>query len=199
MLLNDEKNITGQRYLILGIFVALGLAMVTAAYFVFGPLVREIWDVTVKIRTGREIVFDERAYQREHDKMEARIAGIKKKIARGKERLFWDEGIGVFLEKLTYIARQLSVDFISIKPRTKLEALGLDGRKVEKKDKSDNIMFRSSIDITMKIGYRELIAFLSRLERSDKFFMLDELDIEKSNDDIYKHNVKMVLSIFSAD
>jgi hypothetical protein len=151
--------------------------------------------INAKIKKGKVIAPDVSGYSVQYKKLELGIEEFKQQIEESRKRLFWKKDIAVFLEKLTHIAEQLSVDFISIKPSLEPTPIMSKGEDDEKRV----IMFKSSVKINLKTGYRELIDFLKRIENSDKFLRIDEINIVVDDKDIFKRDISILLSLFSAD
>lgn len=193
MLLTQKIDTRMQRYIVNGVSIAMVAALLALFYTMFMPKLRGVFSMSDKIKKGREIIPNPESYSEERQKVTAQIEALKKKIEGSKEKLFWKKDMALFLEKLNNIGEQLSLDFISIKPNLASEPI----KSEENKDVV--LMYRNPINITMKTGYRELIGFLKRIEDSDKFLRIDELDISADKQDNFKRDVKMILSIFTAD
>lgn len=177
----------------MGVVVFAALALVIGFFIIFMPLVEELTSLNSKIRKGEKIAPDASGYRRQYAQMEKQIETLSQEITQGKERLFWKRDISFFMEKLSNIAEQLTVDFISIRPSLTPEPVRADNKE------GTVLMYRHPVTITMKTGYGELIGFLARIEDSDRFFRIDELTIVPDTKDILKRNVTLILSVFSAD
>lgn len=193
MLLRQRANTATQRYAAIAVAALLGAGLALASFIMVMPMIGEISKMNAKIKKSQLIMPDPVSYEKEHRELNARIEEIKKKITESKEKLFWKKDIALFLEKLKNASKEISVDFISIKP-------GLLAEPIRSKENNEAIlMYKNLTNITVKAGYKELVSFLKRIEESDKFLRIDSIDISVEKGDIFKRNVSMVLSIFSAD
>ncbi|MDP1853630.1 MAG: hypothetical protein Q8L26_05465 [Candidatus Omnitrophota bacterium] len=188
-----KKSALKQEYIVIGIVAFAALALVIGFFIIFIPLVEELSSLNSKIRKGEKIAPDASGYRRQYAEMEKQIETLSQEITQSKERLFWKRDITFFLGKLSHVAEQLAVDFISIRPSLTPEPVKADNKE------GTVLMYKHAVNITMKAGYRELIGFLARIEESDRFFRIDELTIVPDTKDILKRNVTLVLSVFSAD
>lgn len=194
-----KKSSLKQEYIAIGISVFTIVGIIGAFYIMAMPPAKALFSVNAKIKKGRLIIPDASTYRSQYKELEKEIEAITQQIAKSKERLFWKKDIAFFLDRLSQIAEQLAVDFISIKPSLSPEPIISDDSGGKDDKQKTVLMFRNPINITMKAGYAELINFLARVEDSDRFLRIDELTIDPDNKDVLKRNVKMVLSIFSAD
>lgn len=193
MLLTQKIDTRTQRYIVNGVALAIAAALLFLFYIMLMPMAQELFSMSGKIKKGRAIIPNPESYNEERQKITTQIEALKKKIQESKERLFWKKDMTLFLEKLNNIAEQLSLDFISIKPNLAPEPIKSEVNK------DVILMYRNPINVTMKTGYRELADFLKRVEGSDKFLRIDELNISVDKQDIFKRDVMLVLSIFTAD
>ncbi|PIQ88512.1 MAG: hypothetical protein COV72_07740 [Candidatus Omnitrophica bacterium CG11_big_fil_rev_8_21_14_0_20_42_13] len=187
---NKDKQIC---YAIIGGASFIALAMGAAFYSSFSPAVKEMAQMNTKIKKGQVIVPDSEGYRKQREDLDARIIELREEIKESKERLFWKKDIALFLQRLSIIAKELAIDFINIKPSLSPEPIR------SREDRETVLMFRNPINITLKTGHKELMRFLKRIEESDKFLRIDDIDILVNSKDIFKRDVTMVLSIFSAD
>lgn len=192
MYLAKKADAIKQEYIVIGAIAAIVLALLWVGYRMLMPTVKELGVMGTKIKKGQTIAPDRESYRSEYDNLEAQIDSLRQQIEQKKEKLFWKKDIGLFLERLTHIAEQLAVDFISIRP-------SLSPKAIKSDDEETVLMFQNPINITMKTGHKELIDFFRRIEESEKFFRIDSIDIQADQKDIFKRKVTMVLSIFSAD
>lgn len=195
MHLIKKTDIDKQKYILTGGSVAMALILIFISYNALKPTIKDLGVTSKKIKKGEVIAPDVAKYQEEYGNLEIRIKKLKQEIENSRERLFWKKDISVFLEKLTHIAEQLSVDFISIKPGIGPSPIMSEGANGEQ----GRAMVKSFVNIKMRTGYRELIDFLGRVESSDKYLRIDKINIASGTKDTSRRDIAISLSLFSAE
>jgi len=117
----------------------------------------------------------------------AQLAGIKMK-------LFWERDISKFLNEFTRSASDLQIEFISLRPEAMPEE---ESNKPDKKEPQElKKLTPVPIAVVFRSSYNDIINFLQRIEKGEKFIRIDSLSIESEPANIHKHLTKMKLSIF---
>jgi len=181
-----------QRLLLAGI--SFFLLLLVVCYFVFLPALRQSRLLSYQIKEKKTNLARLQALTGEYNRLEAEVNKTKDQLQILKNRLLWERDISRLLNELTQLASNLQIEIVSLKP----ESATLP-REKEKKEPGDYLLARVSISVTLKSDYDNAIKFLRRIEEADKFINIDLLSIESGQRDIYKHNVKMKLSIFTEE
>ncbi|HDZ76780.1 MAG TPA: hypothetical protein ENH41_01685 [Candidatus Omnitrophica bacterium] len=181
--------------MLIGGSIGVVLLLLFVSYTKVKPTIKDLGVASTKIKKGKVIAPDVAKYQEEYKNLEVRIEELKQEIENSRTRLFWKKDISVFLEKLTYIAEALSVDFISIKPSLEPSPVMSEWAGEDQ----SAVMVKSSVNIKMRTGYKELIDFLGRIESSDKYLRIDEINIVSNTKDMLKRDITISLSLFSAE
>ena len=175
---------------LLSIAVSCGIFLFIV-YVAFLPALKQSLSLTKQIKDKQTNMTKVQTSKDELVRLEGEIAGLKKQSGIVNERLFWEKDSSKFLDKLTQLAVDLPIEFVTLKP----EAVILPDKK-DSKTKSEPQLARMPFSVTLRADYNNLVKFLDRVEKSEKYIRISTLSIESNLEDIKKHNVTIELNIF---
>lgn len=172
-------------------FLLLGIVF----YFIFFPALRQSRLLSKQIKDKRTNLTKMQTLTSEYSRLEGELSNTGEKIQILKNRLFWERDIGRFLNELTRLASDLEIEFVSLKPES-VSSLQQKDKKARIESQKGYLFAQVPILVVLRSSYDDIVKFLKRIEETDKFIKIDSLSIESEQRDIYRHNVKMTLSIF---
>ena len=127
-------------------------------------------------------------YQEKLKSLENKVSYWKDKVEKEKEYLFWKDDISLFIKEITKIAKILSIEFFSIDshPSKKVATFSDLGISIEK----------MPLSISMRENFFKLVEFLKKIENFSKFVKIERIKINSGEEDIYHHQIKLVVSAF---
>lgn len=180
--------------LLLGIIVSLSVLFLTV-YYVFLPAIRSSYALTKQIKEKKVDTTKIQIASDEFEKLAKKINGLRQQSGTLDEKLYWEEDISKFLDKLTQLAADLNIEFVSLKPESVIQPPKSKDKK-DKKESRENLLAQVPITVSFKASYSNLVEFLKRIEEADKFIKIDTFSIESEQKEIHKHNIKMLLVIY---
>lgn len=163
-------------------------------YVAFLPAMKQSLSLTKQIKEKHTNLTKVQISKDELARLEADIASLKNQISIFNERLFWEKDSSKFLDKLTQLAVDLPIEFVTLKP----EAAVLPDKK-DSKTKNEPQLARLPFSVTLRANYSSLVKFLERIETSEKYIRISTLSIESNIEDMNKHNVTIELNIFTKE
>jgi|GEM_PF-2550943 len=166
--------------------------------FILVPAIRQFSLLSMQIKQKKrdmakvQIPADNYKLSELNDKMEK----AKNDLEAARDRLFWEKDISRFLNELTLLAAGLQIEFVSLKPETYIP---LKEKVTVAKEAQEYLFTQVPISVILKGSYNDLLQFLKRIEDLNKFIKIDALRIESDRSDISRHNIKMMLSVFSQE
>ncbi|OQX86807.1 MAG: hypothetical protein B6D55_05135 [Candidatus Omnitrophica bacterium 4484_70.2] len=127
-------------------------------------------------------------YREKLKSLEDEVSYWKSKVEKEKGYLFWKDDISLFVKEITKIAKILSIEFFSIDshPSKKVATFPTLGISIEK----------MPLSISICENFSKLVEFLKRIENFDKFVKIEKMRIESGKEDIYHHQIRLMVSAF---
>jgi type IV pilus assembly protein PilO len=122
-------------------------------------------------------------------KFKKTIEAYRGKIELAEKRLPAEREIPSLLESLSDMARRCNVKIVSITPV-------VVPVKAERSSRSRPVYQEIPIAITAKSGYHELGSFISKLENSDRFMMVDDIEIRANKANPRSHDVELIVMTY---
>lgn len=171
-------------------------------YYVFLPALKQSRALSIKIKEKRTELTRTQIRTSEYKFLEDQIGKAKEQLGTLKKKILWERDISSFLNEVTKLASGLKIEFVNLKPES-LSMFQQEGNKGPgrgaRKAPADYLSAKIPIAATMRSTYSDLVSFLERVEEANKFITIDAIILESSSSDIYKHNIRMTLSIFVED
>lgn len=168
------------------------LILFLAGYFVLLPAIKQHGALAGRIKNKELDLAFVQVSNAQYAALKEDIKDKESQVAQLKKRLFWEKDISKFLNELTRLASDLQIEFVSLKPQA--QAAPQDKAPKDKEQK-DFLLTKVPIEVTFRSSYNGIISFLKRIEEGEKFIKIDSIAIESQASDIYKHNIRMKLSI----
>ncbi len=113
------------------------------------------------------------------------------------------------LKKITDLAKDVKIEILSFQPlewkKVELNEFGEGGKKDrrrKKKRKSDGqkkfFLWELDLRIKAKGNYFELLKFVKKLEKAEKFIRINTLQVNKDSTTPFVHNIELKISVFSS-
>jgi len=163
------------------------LILFLITYFILLPAIKEYNALSMRIKNKTVDLAVVESTNAQYAILKEEIKNKELELNQLKERLFWERDISKFLNELTRLASDLQIEFISLKPETPSSPKDTVSK--------DFLLMNVPIEVMFRSNYNELISFLKRIEEGEKFIKIDTLSIQSQPNNIYKHNVRMKLSI----
>jgi len=165
---------------------ALGLIFVLILYFnlLLKPQVIKIAKLITKANKVRAELKGAEADIAKIDQFKKEIEAYKGKVDSYEKTLPAEQEIPSFLENLSNMAKSSNIKIVAITP---VVAAG-GGGEAEK-----GIYQEIPILINAKSGYHELGRFLNKLETSDRFMKVADIDIKGNRDNPNKHDIELLV------
>jgi Tfp pilus assembly protein PilO len=170
------------------------LVLFLAGYFVLLPAIKQYAALSQRIKNKELDLALVQSSNAQYAALKDDIENKESQVAQIKNRLFWEKDISKFLNELTRLASDLQIEFVSLRPEASGVPLEKD-KGAKDREQKDFVLTKVPIEVTFRTSYNGIIDFLKRIEEGQKFIKIDTLAIESQANDIYKHNVKMRLSI----
>ncbi len=170
-------------------FLITGLIL----YFVLMPAFKQSRLLSSQINDKKAQLIRVRSSSGEYKQLEDETNKAKKELEKVKNSLFWEKDISRFLNQLTEFASDLPLEFVYLKPESPVFPSPLES---DKKVTLGYSLTQTPVSVTIKSSFADLVKFLSRVEQAEKFIKIDYFTIDSDRANIYKHNIKMNLSIF---
>lgn len=191
---NFIKKISSDKQASLVVSIIYFLVLCLIFYFIFLPAFKQSRLLSRQIKEKRLNLTKVKVSTNESSLLEEQISKTKEQLEIIKNRLFWEKDISRLLNELTQLASGLEIEFVSLKP----EAVYLPVEK-DKKESTDYLLAQVPISVSIRSNYDNLVKFLRKIERADKFIKIDTLNIESDQRNIHRHNIKVSLSIFTRE
>lgn len=166
-------------------------------YFIFLPALKGAYALSQQIKEKKVNLSDVQTSTGEYSLLEDRVKKTKEELEVLKNRIFWEKDIGRFLNVISQLASGLQIEFISLKPE-KPESSSWPAEK-DKKGSLGYSLTQVPITILIRGSYSNLVKFLKRIDKYDKFINIYGLNIASDPHNIYRHNIKIGLSIFNKE
>lgn len=184
----DFKNIDFKskqaQMIILAALVAL-LAIVLYFYFVFFPQVGRVMKLIGKTGKVRAELISARNAISDTAKLKKRLEDYSAKVESYEKKLPAEQEIPSLLENLSTMAKESNIKIVGIAPA--MPHTREDGGA------KDQAYQEMPILISAKSGYHELGFFLSKLENSDRFMKVADIDIRANKSSPRKHDVELLV------
>lgn len=168
------------------IFIALIAALIVIVYFnyLLKPQIVRVAGAVIKVsRIGNDLK-NARADIERIGKFKSDIDSYKEKVDRHEKMLPAEQEIPSLLETLSSMAKSSGVKIVGIMPSVTKE--------VDKLSRSQ-IYQEIPILISAKSGYHELGRFLNRLENSDRFMKVVDIQIKANTPTPKKQDVELLV------
>lgn len=189
---NKVFNIELQKILFLIVVYLVILLLII--YLAFLPVLKQSLNLTKQIKEKKTDLSKVQISKEELMRLEEEVTSLNNRIVISNERLFWDKDNSRFLDKLTQLAVDLPIEFVTLKP----EAAVVSGKK-DAEDANAPQLTRIPFTVTLRANYNNLVEFLERIETSEKYIRINTLSIESNTEDMNKHNVTIELNIFTKE
>lgn len=189
----NKKLFASQQSVFITVIIA-AVSLVVIVYFVLFPSVRNFQQTAQQIKDKKTGLTALKTPAEEYGSLEEKVKALKDRGEALKNKLVWESDISSFLTRITQLASDLKIDFVSLRPEVK------SSPSENLKGLSDDYMLTEvPIVLIIKSNYGDLIKFLERIEQSDKFIGVESLSIDTQPLDIYTHSIRMDLSIFTKE
>ena len=168
-------------------------SMLVVLPLLFLPALKANFKLSGKLRAKKADLEKISGNIKNYGTMENDVKNLNAELKEKKEMLFWEMGIGGFLNEFTQMASGLPIEFVSITPQAPLNA----GKQEESVQDALSSYKEVPISVELKGDYASLIKFLSKIEGADKSITVKKLDIASDAQNIFKHTIRMTLTIFS--
>jgi len=182
--INIDKN---QRKLLILIVTAI-LIVIGDFFFLIGPQLNVLRKINPKLTTmlrdveSAEFDIQQKAnFQRRYKLAKEKMLNIDKRIPKEKE-------ISPILNEISMVSKESHVKITQLKPLKK------DEDAVLKTEAGD--YYRLPIYIDAFCGYHQLGMFLNKIEYSDIFMKMVEIEMIKNKDNSEKHQVSLIVDTF---
>lgn len=122
--------------------------------------------------------------------LQAKTAGLKGEVEDYQKKLPAESELPNLLASVSGIAQDSGLRLIDM-ARVKPEPSFLD-----EKEKLLPLCKEILYKVTLKGGYHQLGAFVNKLENADRFFRLKNVRVKKDPQDVFAHDVKMVIATY---
>ncbi len=163
-------------------------------YLAFLPVLKQSLNLTKQIKEKKTDLSKVQISKEGLTRLEEEVTSLNNRIVISNERLFWDKDNSRFLDKLTQLAVDLPIEFVTLKP----EAAVVSGKK-DAEDANAPQLTRIPFTVTLRANYNNLVEFLERIETSEKYIRINTLSIESNTEDMNKHNFTIELNIFTKE
>ena len=163
--------------------IAAVILIVVYFNFLVRPAASSLVKIVPKVSSLRKDIVSAKGLISNRGVTEKMRQELSKKL-EGLEKIFPREReIPRLLESLSKIAGDSGVKILAIKPVAAVQ--GQDAKDSE-------IYLTIPIEIEARSGYHELGRFLEKLERGERFIMIDNIEINANPESIHSHDVRLI-------
>jgi len=175
------------------IFAALVSALILIFYFnlLLFPQIRRVTDVLGKMGKMHADLKTAESDIEKTDISKSNIASYKDKVDKYEKMLPAEQEMQSLLETLSAMAKATNIKIVGIAPVTSSTTL-----RSEKGRDTNQIYQDIPILISAKSGYHELGAFLTNLEKSDRFMKVVDIEIKANKSSPKKHDVELIVCTY---
>lgn len=172
------------------IFIALIAVLASLVYFnyLLKPQVVRVADVVIKVNKKGNDLKNAKSDISRIGKFKSDIDSYKEKVDRYEKMLPAEQEIPNLLETLSNMAKSSGVKIVGIMPSVAKEADKISKRQIYQE---------IPILISAKSGYHELGRFLNRLENSDRFMKVVDIQIKANSLTPKKHDVELLVLTYT--
>lgn len=183
----DIKDIKKEDLQII-IFLSLVCLIIIVLYFnfIFAPQMVRVGGVIMKMGKAKADLKAAESNVAKIPELEKNVGFYREKIDKYEKMLPSEKDIPELLEDLSGIAKSSNVKIIGITPVI----------AKEDKPKKGQIYKEVPIQISASSSYHELGIFLSKLENSDRFMKVADIEIKESTVSAARHDVELMVMTY---
>jgi type IV pilus assembly protein PilO len=169
-------------------FVIFFIVIVLFFNYIFMPQKRKLNELSSKVKNKKELLSQVEVTAQNIDELTKSIKQLEKEIAELEDRLPEQIEAKLLIETLKDITKGSRIQFVSIEPK-KLEKLELAEQQ--------QIYLELPIRVRLRCSYDELTGFIKKIENSKRLMKVSELKIKAHPQNIWEHNIELIISTFS--